>query len=58
MSHLCPGKEAEVASDDLWLTGEDKVWSKRQQRIFPVDAEQAGFVMQVGRRAADNGSPS
>jgi len=58
MSRLCPGKEAEVVSDDLWLTGEEKFWSKRRQRIVTVGAEQAGFVMQVGRRAADIGSPN
>ncbi len=60
MSRLCPGKEAEVVSDDLcdlWFTGEEKFWSKRRQRIVAIEAEQAGFVMPVGRRAADLGSP-
>jgi hypothetical protein len=37
---------------------EKKVWLKRRQRIVAIEAEQAGFVMQIGRRAADLGSPS
>jgi hypothetical protein len=37
---------------------EKKVWLKRRQRIVAIEAEQAAFVMQIGRRAADLGSPS
>jgi hypothetical protein len=37
---------------------EKKVWLKRRQRIVAIEAEQAAFVMPVGRRAADLGSPS
>jgi hypothetical protein len=37
---------------------EKKVWLKRRQRIVAIEAEQAAFVMPIGRRAADLGSPS
>jgi hypothetical protein len=37
---------------------EKKVWLKRRQRIVAIEAEQAGLVMPVGRRAADIASPS
>jgi hypothetical protein len=37
---------------------EKKVWLKRRQRIVAIEAEQAGFVMPVGRRVADISSPS
>src|SRR5689334_13165086 len=31
-------------------SGEEKFWSKTRQRIVTVGAEQAGFVMPIGRR--------
>src|SRR5947209_410200 len=50
-------EEVSAASDDFRLT-EEKGLVETSAAVVAIEAEQAAFVMPVGRRAADIASPS